>query len=86
MGAADHSLLLWTLLTPPLLHWSQVHIKTRHEIEEKKKQLRSVVGDSYRCAAAALPNRLNRLLVPQLLPVRCLLITAALLHNFISST
>lgn len=32
---------------------SQVETKTRHEIEEKKKQLRSVVGDSYRCACAA---------------------------------
>lgn len=29
---------------------AQVETKTRHEIEEKKKQLRSVVGDSYRCA------------------------------------
>ena len=30
----------------------EVEAKTRHEIEEKKKQLRQVVGDSYRCAAS----------------------------------
>lgn len=34
----------------------QVETKTRHEIEEKKKQLRQVVGNSYRWAAAAAPG------------------------------
>lgn len=35
----------------------QVETKTRHEIEEKKQQLRSVVGDSYRCVLAAYVSR-----------------------------
>lgn len=34
-------------LIPSLL---QIEAKTRHEIEEKKTQLRQVVGDSYRYA------------------------------------
>ena len=60
--AAPSKLLPW----PPCL---QVETKTRHEIEEKKKQLRLVVGDSYRCwergcCAAATPPAARRRLLP----------------------
>ncbi len=42
---------------PPLRPAPQVETKTRHEIEQKKQQLRQVVGDSYR--QAPLPRRLR---------------------------
>lgn len=41
----------------PLRPARQVETKTRHEIEQKKQQLRQVVGDSYR--RALLPRRLR---------------------------